>query len=69
MQPQRGVGLVKLRAEVTMQLDVLIVAVVAGMCSCQQECSLPSNDDLEQVIADIIRFGDSSSLPTITVAR
>ena len=45
------------------------MAVVAGMCSCQQECSLPTNDDLEQVIVDIIRFGDSSSLPTVTVAR
>ena len=52
-----------------MQVNVLIVAVVAGICSCQQECSLPTNDDLEQVITDIIQFGDSSSLPTVTVAR
>ena len=28
------------------------------------KCSLPTNDDLEQVI---IRFGDNSSLPTVTV--
>ena len=45
------------------------MAVVAGMCSRQQECSLPTNDDLEQVIVNIIGFGDSSSLPTVTVAR
>ena len=49
-------------------LSVLVVAVVAGICSCQ-DCSFPTNGDLEQVITDIIQFGDSSSIPTVTVAR
>ena len=47
---------------------ILIVAVVAGTCSCQ-DCSFPTNGDLEQVIASVIRSGDSSPPPTVTVAE
>ena len=49
----------------TMQLNVLLVAVVAGICSCQ-ECSLPTNDDLEEVIANILQAPDIS---TVNVTR
>ena len=49
-------------------LSVLVVAVVAGICSCQ-DCSFPTNDDLEEVIANVIRSGDSPTPPTVTVAR
>ena len=53
--------------EVEMQLNVLLLVVVAGICSCQ-ECSFPTNDDLEQVIANIIQTGDSST-PDVNVTR
>ena len=51
-----------------MQLGVLLVVVVAGVCLCQ-DCSFPTNDDLEEVIVNIIRLGDSSSIPIVTIAR
>ena len=51
-----------------MHFNVLIVAVVAGLCSCQ-ECSFPTNDDLEQVISEIIPTGDSPSTPDVNVMR
>ena len=46
----------------------MLFVVVAGICSCQ-ECSFPTNDDLEQVIANIIPTGDSSSTPDVNVMR
>ena len=45
------------------------MAVVAGLCSCQRECSFPTNDDLEVVIARITMVGDSPSTPTVNVTR
>ena len=47
-------------------LVVLVVATVAGICSCQM-CTLPTNGDLEDVIADIIEADDSSSTPNVNV--
>ena len=47
----------------------LIVAIVAGICSCQEECSFPTNDDLEQVIKEIIETGDSSIDADVDVMR
>ena len=47
-------------------LVVLVVATVAGICSCQR-CTLPTNGDLEDVIAEIIGSDDSSSTPNVTV--
>ena len=49
-------------------LTSLVVAVVAGICFCQ-DCSFPTNDDLEAVIVKVIRSGDSSDPPTVTVAE
>ena len=49
-------------------LSVLVVAVVAGICTCQ-DCSFPTNNDLEEVIADIIETGDSSADAVINVMR
>ena len=48
-------------------LSVLVVAMVAGLCSCQEECLFPTYDDLEQVISEIIPTGDSPSAPDVTV--
>ena len=47
----------------------LIVAIVAGMCSCQEECSFPTNDDLERVIAEIIETGDGLTDADVNVMR
>ena len=49
-------------------LTVLLVAAVAGICSCQ-DCALPTNDDLEVVIGQILTSGDSSPTPVINVTR
>ena len=49
-----------------MQFKILFVAIVAGICSCQ-ECTLPTSGDLEDVIADIIEADDSSSTPNVNV--
>ena len=50
------------------ELIILVVAIVAGICSCQK-CTLPINEDLEVVIIDIFRADDSSSTPNINVMR
>ena len=47
-------------------LVVLVVATVAGICSCQM-CTLPTNGDLEDVIREIIEADDSSSTPNVNV--
>ena len=47
----------------------LIVAIVAGICSCQEECSFPTNDDLEQAIAAIIEIRDRSNDADVNVMR
>ena len=47
----------------------LFVALVAGICSSQQECLFPTNDDLVQVISEIFRTGDSPTPPTVTLLR
>ena len=47
-------------------LVVLVVATVAGICSCQS-CTLPTNEDLEDVIREIIEADDSSSTPNVNV--
>ena len=47
-------------------LVVLVVATVAGICSCQM-CTLPTNGDLEGVIENIIESDDGSSTPTVNV--
>ena len=44
----------------------LAVFVIAGICSCQK-CTLPTNQDLEVVIADIIEVDNRSSTPTVDV--
>ena len=44
------------------------MAVVAGLCSCQQQCLFPTNDDLELVIAMIL-VEESPPPPTINVIR
>ena len=44
------------------------MAIVAGICSCQK-CSLPTNNDLEEVIKDIIEVDDSSSTPNVNVTH
>ena len=43
------------------------MTVVAGLCSCQLDCSFPTNDDLELVIATLV--AESPSPPTINVIR
>ena len=58
-----------IKLKLTMQFTALLMAVVAGLCSCQRECSFPTNDDLELVIARNIIVGDSPSPPTIIVIR
>ena len=45
---------------------MLLVAAVAGMCSCQ-DCALPTNHDLEVVIEGILTSGDSPTPPVINV--
>ena len=52
-------------------LVVLVVATVAGMCSCQQRCTLPTNENLDGVIEGVLRAeaADSSSTPTVNVMR
>ena len=52
-----------------MLLNALFMAVVAGLCSCQRECSFPTNDDLQEVIANIIMVGDSPAQPDVSVMR
>lgn len=47
------------------QITVL-VAAIAGICSCQM-CMLPDNDDMEEVIKQIILSSDSSATPTVNV--
>ena len=41
---------------------------MAGICSCQK-CTLPTNEDLEGVIEEILRGDDSSSTPNVNVMR
>ena len=47
-------------------LVVLVVATVAGICSCQK-CTLPTSRDLEDVIEDIIANDDGSPTPSVNV--
>ena len=47
-------------------LVVLVVATVAGICSCQK-CTLPTSGDLESLIRDIIQEADFSSKPSVDV--
>ena len=47
-------------------LVVLVVATVAGICSCQK-CTLPTNEDMKDVIINIFRADDSSSTPSVNV--
>ena len=47
-------------------LVVLVVAIVAGICSCQM-CTLPTSGDLEDVIRDIIEESDSATTPNVDV--
>ena len=58
-----------IKLKLTMQFTALLMAVVAGLCSCQRECSFPTNDDLEVVIARITMVGDNPSSPTVNVMR
>ena len=58
-----------IKLKLTMQFTALLMAVVAGLCSCQQQCLFPTNDDLELVIARIILVENSPSPPTINVIR
>ena len=51
-----------------MQLGVLLVVVVAGVCPCQ-DCSFPTNGDLEEVISEIIETGSSSTDAVVNVMR
>ena len=44
-------------------LAVFVVSILARICSCQK-CTLPTNEELQVVIADII---DGSSTPTVDV--
>ena len=49
-------------------LVVLVVATVAGICSCQQQmCTLPTSGDLEDVIGSILQIEDFPSTPTVNV--
>ena len=45
---------------------VLVMATLAGICSCQK-CTLPTNSDLEEVIKDIIETDDNSTRPFVNV--
>ena len=45
----------------------LLVCVLVASASCQQDCSYPSNSDLEDVIKEIIPTGDNPSIPTVSV--
>ena len=47
-------------------VKILLLATLAGICSCES-CTLPTTEDLEDVIADIIEADDSSSTPTVNV--
>ena len=48
-------------------LVVLVVATVAGICSCQQKCTLPANEDLQDVIINIFQADDSSRTTNVNV--
>ena len=55
---------------IEMKLEtVVVVATLVSMCSCQQACPFPTNGDIEQVLVDIIRTGDSSSVPAVNVTN
>ena len=45
----------------------LVVCALVATASCQQDCSYPSNSDLEDVIKDIIPTGENSAIPTVSV--
>ena len=47
-------------------LVVLVVATVAGICSCQM-CTLPTSGDLEDVITNIFQADDSVTTPNVDV--
>ena len=47
-------------------LVVLVVATVAGICSCQK-CTLPTSGDLEDVIINTLQSDDSASTPNVNV--
>ena len=49
-------------------VKILLLATLAGICSCHS-CTLPTNEDLEEVISDIIQVSDSSSTPVVNVMR
>ena len=49
-------------------LVVLVVATVAGICSCQP-CTLPTSGDVEDVIVGIIEAADSSNVPNVNIIR
>ena len=53
-----------------MQVNVLLLVVVAGLCFCQGfECPFPTNDDVESVISRIILTGDFPTIPVVNVTR
>ena len=59
----------QLKMKLRRPLQILLVAAVAGICSCQQDCVFPTNDDLEVVIGGIFISGDSPTPPVINVMR
>ena len=49
-------------------LKILLVALVAGLCS-SQDCAFPTTSQLEEVISEIIPIGDGSvTTPTVNLA-
>ena len=60
--------IVKASEKVKMRfVSVALVAFFLGRASCQMDCALPTNSDIETVLVVTLRVGDRSSTPEVNV--
>ena len=48
-------------------VGALVACLLLGLVSCQSDCDLPTNSELENVIGRVIRSGDNAQQPQITL--
>ena len=45
----------------------LVACLLLGLVSCQMDCDLPTNSELENVMGEVIRSGDNAQQPQVTL--
>ena len=48
-------------------VGALVACLLLGLVSCQLDCDLPTNSELENVLGDVIRSGEDPQQPQITL--